>query len=320
MNKPKRHHFIPQFYLRYFCRDGYLCVFDRERNEYRKQPTVHTAVRLNYYTLELENGESNTEIEEMFSAIEGVTKPIIEKLNGGQPITDEEKYALSLFISLIESRVPNFHETTDELTGKVIRNVLGMMFSTEEIAKEMLRGYDGDLDDISSTTAKELYEFVQSDRFQINATKDYKLETMIRLGYTQATYFSQMNWLICHAPEKTSFVTTDNPFTLVPPANSKNTYWGGYGVCTVGTLKIIPLSQSICLFMSDKGDSFIHREIERDQVRNINFAVTNNCKGYVFGPDEALVSSLVKKTKVDTRPWKSSVRVAPIPNTGNPCQ
>lgn len=51
MSNPKRHHYLPAFYLDGFCRDGVLCVFDRERHEYRIQQPKDTAVQGYYYAV-----------------------------------------------------------------------------------------------------------------------------------------------------------------------------------------------------------------------------------------------------------------------------
>lgn len=49
MSKPKRHHFLPEFYLNGFTREGLLCVFDRETGEYRRQAPKNTAVIGHFY-------------------------------------------------------------------------------------------------------------------------------------------------------------------------------------------------------------------------------------------------------------------------------
>jgi len=51
MSKPKRHHYLPQFYLDKFSRSGSLYIFDRELNEYREQTPTNTAVKSHYYAL-----------------------------------------------------------------------------------------------------------------------------------------------------------------------------------------------------------------------------------------------------------------------------
>jgi hypothetical protein len=48
---PKRHHFLPQFYLEGFARDGLVALFDREKNEIRLQQPLNTAVIGHFYTL-----------------------------------------------------------------------------------------------------------------------------------------------------------------------------------------------------------------------------------------------------------------------------
>jgi len=86
MNKPKRHHYLPQFYLKNFCKNGFLWVYDRNNNEYRQQTPINTAVKKKYYTTTGPDGRSHNEIETVLANIEGETKHIIEKINEKKPL------------------------------------------------------------------------------------------------------------------------------------------------------------------------------------------------------------------------------------------
>jgi len=80
MTIPRVHHYLPQFYLRRFCRDDYLWVYDRYKNEFRNQTPKNIAVEKDYYIVVDEVGKKKAEIETFFSVIEGKTNPVIEKI------------------------------------------------------------------------------------------------------------------------------------------------------------------------------------------------------------------------------------------------
>ena len=71
MSIPKRHHYLPQFYLEHFCRDGSIWIFDRDTKKYRRDGTQNTAVISHYYSAEGIEGERRADIEAMFARIEG---------------------------------------------------------------------------------------------------------------------------------------------------------------------------------------------------------------------------------------------------------
>src|SRR5260370_31640805 len=78
----KRHHYLPQFYLRRFTADdGFLCLFDREIKEFRKQQPVNTALEKDFYTVTDGDGTKSDRLELMFSGLEGVASNVIERLD-----------------------------------------------------------------------------------------------------------------------------------------------------------------------------------------------------------------------------------------------
>jgi hypothetical protein len=73
MSKPVRHHYIPQFYLKGFCREGEktLWLYDKVTKNLRAQNPSKIAVINNYYTFESINDKKDTSIEnEILSTIE----------------------------------------------------------------------------------------------------------------------------------------------------------------------------------------------------------------------------------------------------------
>src|SRR3972149_6577246 len=101
MPTPKRHHYLPQFYLEGFCRDDLLWVYDRDEKEYRQQTPQNTAVQKYYYSFENDNGERDAEVEGLLSLVETYTKPIIDKINNRESIDGNEKETLSIFIGFL---------------------------------------------------------------------------------------------------------------------------------------------------------------------------------------------------------------------------
>ena len=80
---PKRHHFLPKFYLEGFARDGSLWLYDRHRRQFRPGTPGKTAVIGHYYALETESGERDYSVEEFLSLVEGRAKEVILILERG---------------------------------------------------------------------------------------------------------------------------------------------------------------------------------------------------------------------------------------------
>ena len=159
----KRHHYLPQFYLERFSdTDHLLWVFDRDRNEFRKQLPKDTAVQGYYYSFTDEDGNRRNDIEEFFSKVESETKPLLERIDRGELLSDEDKSTLSVFIAFQKTRVPDFEKGMDEAGEKMMKRINEMMFHSEEAAAQMLRRYEADTGERVNSSPRDLTEFVQS--------------------------------------------------------------------------------------------------------------------------------------------------------------
>lgn len=308
MNTPKRHHYLPIFYLEKFSKNNILSVFDRELNEYREQSPISTAVKKHYYTIEDNDGNKNVEIEKFLSQIEGDAKPIIAKLEKSEKISEEDKERLSAFISFLMNRVPDFEKSTNKVFEKLIEMTGNMMFCDEKSTKSVIDQHEQKTGEKKGISPEELFKFHKEGKYKYVIHRNFSLEMMIKTSIEIAHYFNQMNWLLLHAPHITSFITTDNPFVIIPPENLKTSVYGT-GIATPGAKKIIPLTQSLCLIMLDHGTLTKHKNIDRGLVRNVNINISCVADRFVIGRDEALVRKIVKTAKLDQWKYKGRMKI-----------
>lgn len=306
MGTPKRHHYLPQFYLERFCRDKILQTFDRKSGLYKGQAPKNTAIIGQYYTFIDKNGNKDTAIETFLSQVEGWAKPIIDKTDNGACINDEEKSNLSLFLSLLYVRVPEFENLLNEVSDKLIKKIIKHECTTEEQAKAILKGQEQSGEQLQ-VTANDLVEFVQNEQYSITVSRDESLRQMLSLSKEIAAYLSLMDWLFIQSEPNTSFITTDNPFTLVPPQNYNG--YSGIGIITKGAIKVVPLSRKTCLTILDSGNSINYKKVSINEVKSINCTVAGNCDRFIFGRDEALVKSIVKTTRIDQLEKQGRVQI-----------
>ncbi len=299
MGKNKRakyHHYIPRFYLFRFCREEMFWLFDRERNVYRHQSPIRTAAENEYYSFDLENGEKTSEVEDLLAEIEGPVNPILEKLEARNPITDVEKSNLATFIALLKTRTPDFRSITHEIGEILVNKLSSEIFRNEKTVESAMKRYEDENGISLGISAAEMLAFDKANEFDVSFPNQVPISQMLNTGMELQNILIQMDWEIFHTAGKFSFLTTDNPFAVVP---SETTPPGSYGIGTIGTKKIVPLSQSMCLVMGDKGPDIRHLGVDGKGVRRINELVVQQAFGYVFGRDQKLVESLVKKVGLD---------------------
>ena len=310
MSIPKRHHILPEFYLNGFCLEGKLSLYDRELAEYRLQTPQNTTVQTGYYSFRDESGELITGIESALAELDGRAGPIIEKLGKRLPINIEERQILSIFVALMRVRIPDFEKEVGELTDTFYKDVNRIVFSTEETTKEVLAEIEAETGESLQITPKEIMQVVKNGQYEVVTERLHSLGLMFPIAEDIAKDLFQMDWLVAFSPLDSSFITTDNPFTIVPPIDYDPRGHRGVGIVTPGAQKQFPLSQSACLVMLDRGARVYFLDLDKSQVRQINRNSATNCDRFVIARDEHLLRSIVSVTGVDRskrrRKWRTS--------------
>lgn len=295
MNRPKQHHYLPQSYLEGFYGEGEtLVLFDRERKEFRNQNAFSTGKEKDLYTFLDESGTTHTDIENpMFSDLEGAAKTVIAKAGKAELLSEDETSALALFVSFFHGRVPSalrdFREMSEALSSRIAAGF------AQALAQDQTRSFSER--EAANRFAKELISGART----MPAPRGLDLTSMLDVSSSICEVLLQQNWIFLHANPRTSFVTSDRPFTLLAPPGPSTSFFGGIGVATPGAQKFVPLSQSLCLCVGDPGRMIVHHEIDKAQVREINLRIAYHSERFVIGRHEALIKSLVEKLELETR-------------------
>jgi hypothetical protein len=304
MPKPKRHHFVPEFYLFGFTRDGMLSVYDREKNEFRRQPPKNTAVIGHYYAFINNEGETDYSFEGALSQIEGLGKAAITKLNAGEDISPEERVNLAYFIALLFSRTPKFEREIEQIADSAAKLTMKHMFQTAEAVEAHFAAMGRD----RSYSAKDFLDFIHDEKYSLVGNRNITIRTMLQQMPEVASMLACMDWLVIHTSSEHAFITGDSPFALLlTDEQRKSGAPVGLGSPTI--TKAIPLTRTTALLVGRQGLGFGHADGSRDLVRVVNVGVAAECEQYVFGPDEALVRSVVKRSKIDRSKPGTQLRV-----------
>jgi len=144
-------------------------------------------------------------MESLLSQIEGETKPVIDKIDNGEEISDTEKEMLSLFAGFLKTRVPDFEKSINQMSAQLMKKVNKVIFSNNESVTALMTRSEAETGEKSELSAEELMAFVQDEQYEIVMHRNFSLGMMVELSAESAKYFRQMDWLLFHAPDKTSF-------------------------------------------------------------------------------------------------------------------
>ncbi len=302
MTDPKRHHYLPEFYLAGFTADGRrdsaFTVFDRDTSTFRLQTPVNTAVSGYYYAVQDElSGERSMMVEKFLGSIEGDVEPVIRKLERQERLTDDDREQLALFCALLYTRVPQFERSVQEVFNGGFQELARRMATSIDDVRRQHEAWEAQTGDVSEVTPEEDFELLRSGGYRLAQPRQNVIKMMLEFGGRLAESFLNMCWAVGQAPTQMSIIVTDAPLLLIPPRDWQPGM-GAVGLETPGTHKMFPLTRKLALFIGDFGHGFEYLRLTKGQVRSNNLALASRCERFVIGPDEALVRSVVRRTNL----------------------
>lgn len=225
MTRPKRHHFVPEWYLKGFTErgSGFLYVYDRDTKHIRKQKPKKVMVIRRYYRQDWAPAGVDPNIIEktLASKLEPHAKIGLDRLiNAPKTVTAEDTAAILVYLEFQRIRVPRQAEAARDLF---------IQFSLANLPREL---------------ADVLLDGLLKGR--IKTTESLRLEAM-RMGIGKLhPLFRRMAWEVVEAEDGCSFVTSDSPVSFVNrafvPPNEP-------GPGLLGTAVIFPIDAKHLLIM-----------------------------------------------------------------------
>jgi hypothetical protein len=222
MSKPKKHHFVPRWYLKRFTdANGYLAVLDRRTSTLRRQRPENVMTITHYYRqLWTPAGIDPNILEKSLGAtLEHDAKSAIELLlSAPQTLNDQHMADILTFLELQRFRVPRQAAHAKKLVQSTI-----FMHCPPKVQKAILTG-----------------------SLQIRVKDSFRFEYMRMLIGSLNPWFGRMKWEVIKADVGASFITTDSPVSFcnvdfLPPAEA--------GIGLAGTMVLYPLDSEHLLIM-----------------------------------------------------------------------
>jgi hypothetical protein len=297
---PRRHHFIPRFYLERFASGDLLSVFDRDRNEFRLQSPINTAVLRDYYAFTGPDGSRNVEVEQALAVLEGETKPILTKLDSRESLTQREKESLATFVALQETRTPEFERGVGELLSALAKGIARTAFANLDRARASLARLEKSTRKVSSSTAEEMVDFAKGDAYTVRVNRTVHLASMLALAPDLARILLSLRWTFLHASQEAPFIASDSPFIVLGTASQALGDYG-VGILTPGALKFVPLGAHLGMLMTEPSHNVLHVTAPQELVHQLNANMTVRSERYLFSHDSELLRHLVDETQLRER-------------------
>ncbi|HEY3432604.1 MAG TPA: DUF4238 domain-containing protein [Rhodocyclaceae bacterium] len=305
---PKRHHFVPRFYLKGFCRDGLLAVYDREKNEIRNQKPDDTTVIGHFYTAIDEQGRKRFELEKALSTIESSASPVIQKLVNKEEISDTERMDLALFVGLGMCRTPDHIDSIKSLNEQMVKQMNRFAFGSKEQAKQVVKNCSDppSTEEELEEAAAALFDLVENDEYEVETHPQWALGMALQMFSVIVPIIVQRHWRVLHRDnEKRSFITSDAPVVLTTVAPRPPGFMHrGIGFANQDALVVFPLSESAMLLIYGEGGDTKHMTGSANDIRHFNLMIAERCQRFLMGRDATLVRSLTDHLKLANKKWQ----------------
>jgi hypothetical protein len=251
VSKPKRQHWVPRCYLRYFAtletrnsEDPLVWIFSKQSGEPRLTSTKQVAAECYLYSPKDKDGVRHWTTEAELMRLENLVAPLWLAIASGFVNFAEDssiRKLIALFVATLYLRHPRrlsevaqIHAEIVELCGGLPKDATGNPLISSLQHNDKIYGFDN------------------SDWPQYKAVGPEEKKQMFIDGIRQnAIRFAELlmkkRWSIIFS-ELPVFITTDAPVTVVNP--SRDTF----GLRTAGTVISFPLSPTRLLIIDDKVD------------------------------------------------------------------
>lgn len=209
-NKPKKQHWVPQSYLRYFrdpattLEKPFVWLFKKDK-AFRSPilvPTKTIFYEEHLYTVETPDGERHYEVEEAYAkSIDAKYPPVIQKIEKREPLSEGEHKTLCTFVAAQLLRTPQVRDSFIDFMNRVA-----------EMGERMAEAH--------GTESKQAKEIRQH-------SKNLHTLNTVELIPEIATVLYRMNIALGCAPEAgRRFITSDNPVFMRNPDLQWQRFWG----------------------------------------------------------------------------------------------
>lgn len=283
MSEPRKHHFLPQFYLRGFSVDRRgLYQIEKKTAKYYGCQIKDIAAIKDFHKLDYEDAKDPNALEKALAQIEGeYAEHLATFLAEGLANEHARLYTVQL-LALLRIRVPAFKRHIEASYQSSIRKVAELMEREGKFP----------------VPPAGLEETLKIKNLKIEIMNWKCLEIMFNLAADEKHLdpLYRMRTTLMHAPFGTSFITSDQPVSLYHPTAAKSPY--GVGPDTPGIEISLPLCSRTLLFLDHVRGPHTTRTATTDEVNELNRRTVAMAQEYVFaGEFPELYVDIVRREK-----------------------
>lgn len=251
------HTAAPRAYLNRFARKQSpldrkpkIWVYERGKTPFPSTPG-RVGKKNGYFAVKQKNGSSDESMEEILASLEARGAAILPLLSCETYVmSSRDQESLIGYIALAFARASARRDLSKKMFGYIC-DAYKELVADEVWLREQVKAYEyftGVLtspEQISGATKRVIQKM--SDPEQAN---NGFVQGLLRLAEAIFTDLRSKPWQVWEAPERSQFITTDNPVVTLK-ADTWGAFSPGWGFRTPGATAAFPLSPRCCLLIGD---------------------------------------------------------------------
>lgn len=264
-NQPRKHHYIPQFYLAGFTddggADGNLYVLDTERRKDWKSKPKDAAHKRDFHKVSDVPSDDPMIVEKLLGKFEGKWSSVLRDIVANGQLPDDDRFGdLMMFLAFMAVRVPRIRNTVSTFIEEVKRMEDFAKQSLEERGEAVQNGDEDVTEDIDQT---------------------WHVQQMVLMAVNLAPILSLRSWQLWTADNSVpDFICSDSPASLNWTISTPGPYPPGFGL--KNTVVSIPLHKRLAMVGLFDAEA-TQRVVGRSEVAQINSATAEHA-GQLYCP------------------------------------
>lgn len=286
--RARRHHHVPQFYLRRFtASNGLLWMHDLKTAHAREVAPIDALVESYLYSPETGDDPHNDEIETFLADhVDGPAVEPIARLASGELLVGEDRERVALFIAFQQMRVPNSRDTVQGFIEQVGDHMLRILARPERIRNTFAEMGKS----VSESEIQTIVKLVQDGSIRSKATKIPWFQAM-GVATRTARIIDALPWTVTRAPDNVEFVTSDVPVVNVLTDPSVPRQFEG-GWLSPSAESTFPLDPRTCLAIVPGGKEEVSDVTEKWCI-DVNRRTAHRARRFLVSQQRAAGESAI---------------------------
>lgn len=253
MSIPRKHHFIPKFYLAGFTASGRdddkLFVHDKSTGRVWQSSLADAGSEKDFYMLELDDEGDPAAVEKLLSMVEASGSNAIRFLAAQERVPDGHILAdMATFFGALAVRTPHIFGAIDNWWEQICKALAWYQTESRESWAAVVQEA-GKKDMVIKTSWEDMKSFVQSGEYEITLDQNTKMRLLLTMLPVAAAIMAGRRWSLSRVAdhESPSLICSDRPIWVswiepermgcLPPA-----------IGAPGTRLVIPVSRRLLLW------------------------------------------------------------------------